>query len=221
MGNKKLHKLEYEIHGKNRPHFELHHKCWYFMEKQAEGFSVSDANQLVYNFKKHLDKKGTAECFYRNQAVQKFISDLCTLRINPKILHNGYITAVPAPTSKVRNSTKWNDRIDLVVKGWAKCNSAIKVEYALDVICDIPSSHQGGGSRNPHEIKKYLKFNGFKDEPSEVVIIIDDVYTTGGHFKAFREFILENDERVKEVIGIFWALHVWDLPDVDELDMPF
>jgi hypothetical protein len=218
MSNKKLHKIEYETHGNYRTYFEKNHKCWYFMEKQAEGYSASEENGLIYNFKKPIDRKDTPQWYYRNEAVKKFIKDLCGIKINPEFFQKGYITVIPAPTSKARNSDGWNDRIDVVVEGWANCNPKIKVEYALDMLHDVPSSHQDGGSRKPSEIKRHLKFNGFKEEPSEVVIIVDDVYTTGGHFKAFREFILENEPRIKEVIGIFWALHMWNLPDVDELD---
>ena len=207
MENRKPHKLEHKIHGTNRIHFESDHKCYYFMEKLSEGFSASDENQLIYNFKKPINRKGFSDWSYRNTALNRFIKDLCNIKIRKK----GYITVVPAPTSKTRTSKDWNDRIDKVVEGWSECNSNIKVEYAIDMIRSIPSSHQDGGTRNPEEIKKCLKFDGFKNEPSEIIIIVDDVYTTGGHFKAFRDFILEKEPKIKDVIGLFWALHMWDI----------
>ena len=45
--------------------------------------------------------------------------------------------------------------------------------------------------------------------PSETVFRVDDVLTTGSHFVACKQFIMDHDPRVKNVIGIFWALHVW------------
>ena len=216
MGGKKLHKLEYEIHGQYRRFFEPHHKCWYFMEKQAEGFSVSNANQLIYNYKKGIEKRNNEkEWYWREKAIEEFAKDLNKIKIPENW---PYITVIPAPTSKPRNSINWNNRIDKTVKLWAKFNNKIHVECAIDVDEELQAAHEGG-NRNPEFIKKHLIWNGFTKTPSPQVLLIDDVYTTGGHFTAFRDFILEQDNRVKEVIGVFWALHVWELPDNDELDI--
>jgi hypothetical protein len=208
MSNKKLHKIEYETHGKDRMYFEKHHKCWYFMEKEAEGYSASHENQLIFNFKKGLEKKNTPEWFYRNQSIKKFAEDLNKIKFPEEW---EYVTVIPAPTSKARNSKYWNDRIDKVVELWAKKNTKIKIEYVIDVDEDIKAAHEGG-ERDPEYIKNHLIWKDFIQNPSPKVLLIDDVYTTGGHFKAFRDFILEKDNRIEEVIGIFWALHVWKLP---------
>ncbi len=66
-----------------------------------------------------------------------------------------------------------------------------------------------GGSRKVEVIKNATVWNGINDLNGDTVILVDDVLTTGAHFKAWKGFIMEHDPRVKNVIGLFWTLQVW------------
>ena len=69
-----------------------------------------------------------------------------------------------------------------------------------------PSSIAGGrhGRRYVEELKANLEWLGFKRKP-DMLIVFDDVITTGAHFKALKELIEENSVRPPQIIGLFWA----------------
>jgi len=202
MGSK-LHNLDLELHA--REHIEEGDKCFYFMEKEAEGYAKSTANNLINNFKKPADRRGKPEWIYKERAIKIFIKDLCDL---------GYshpYTIIPAPTSKPRGHADWDDRLDQVVDGLASCKTELAVEKALDTNSVLTPAHLGG-SRDIDDIKDATVWRGIGTLHGDTVILVDDVLTTGAHFKAWKEFIMKNDSRVKNVIGLFWTLHIWGLP---------
>ncbi len=200
MGSK-LHKLDLELHA--RPHIKEDDKCYYFMEKEAEGYTASTANNLINNFKKPVDRRGKSEWVYKERAIKVFTGDLCDLNLSHPY------TVIPAPTSKPRGHADWDDRLDKVVEGFALCKDDVVIEKALDTAIVLIPAHLGG-SRNIDDIKSHTVWNGIGDLKGDTVILVDDVLTTGSHFKAWKEFIMQNDPRVKNVIGLFWTLHVWE-----------
>lgn len=204
MGSK-LHKLDLELHA--RQHIDEDDKCYYFMEKEAEGYTVSTANNLINNFKKPVDRRGRAEWAYKERAIRIFIKDLCDLD------YPHSYTIIPAPTSKPRGHEDWDDRLDKVVEGMAACKTELTLEKALDTASVLTPAHLGG-SRDIDDIKSQTVWNGIGTLEGDTVILVDDVLTTGAHFKAWKEFIMENDPRVKNVIGLFWTLHVWGSVEV-------
>lgn len=191
-----------------------HDLIYYFFERTSSGFDGSPNNGKILNFKKDISKRDRYEWKFKIQAIQEFASDLIR-EINP----TSQITIIPAPTSNPRGSENFDDRIDQVVNLVQSRNGLCKTEYALDTSDTIQSSHMGG-SRDIAYIKEHTIWNGFQVEPSSTVILIDDVLTTGAHFKAWKEIILERDPRVTNVIGVCWALHVWPELDVPPIAWP-
>lgn len=198
--SRKLHTLDLELHP--RTCITKDDNCYYFMEKESEGYTKSSANNLINNFKKPVDRRGRPEWTYKENAIKVFIDDLCIINfVKP-------YTIIPAPTSKPRGHQDWDNRLDEVTKGLGERNSHLNIEKALDTSEVLTPAHLNG-SRDIDFIKSKTVWNGITNLESDTVILIDDVLTTGAHFKAWKEFIMENDPRVKNVIGLFWALHVW------------
>jgi len=119
-------------------------------------------------------------------------------------------TIILAPTSKPRNYPEWDNRIDKVVDGLGDYLTHLHIEKALDTITAHRPSHLGG-DRNIESIKSNTAWKGIRnlDPTIDTVFLVDDVLVTGAHFKAWKEIILENSPKVKQVVGLFFALHLW------------
>lgn len=103
MSTNKLHKLE-SYQKENRAYLSVEDSCAYFMEKLSEGYLKSNANQLIWNYKKDVSLKGTDQWKYKELAIKEFAKDLCSINFGS----NTY-SIIPAPTSKPRNHPQWDD----------------------------------------------------------------------------------------------------------------
>lgn len=193
--------VRYEHFLQNRPYLDYTDDCYYFLEITEGGFNKSEANRLVNNFKKPIDRKDKPEWWYRNKAIEEFVNLL--LSFSP--FQNSECIVAPMSTSKSSNSLNFNDRLYKTVQGLSSKLPKLRVEYLFDVKSDIVESHLGG-TRNKENIKNNIAWNGFTYEPKEYLFLIDDVLTTGAHFKACKEIINSNYPNIK-VVGIFLALY--------------
>jgi len=197
-----LAKYNHELH--LRYHLDENDECFYFMEHQSGGYTASPSNNKISNFKKPISAKNTSQWRWKEKAISQFIDDLKSIGLNPK----DTVVIVPGATSKPRKSRDFDNRIDQVVEGFSEGNEMFRVEYLIEAkVTVVPSSH--GGSRDKEDIKSNTQWNGFKGKVPETIIIVDDVLTTGSHFKAWKEIVQENAPEVKRIIGFFWALHVF------------
>jgi predicted amidophosphoribosyltransferase len=62
------------------------------------------------------------------------------------------------------------------------------VEWPIESRETVTAAHSGG-SRDPVEIMDNFDWTGFENEEPETLVVIDDVLTTGSHFRAFCDFI--------------------------------
>ena len=81
--------------------------CFYASEYTAgEGHAYSNTNQLIHNFKKTMDKRGTAQWQYKERAIQQ-ATNIFRAAIKP----DAKITFVPVPPSKAKNDPLYDDRL--------------------------------------------------------------------------------------------------------------
>jgi len=193
----KPHKLDIELHP--RRHIASDDLCIYFLEKESEGYSASDANNIIYNFKKPLSRQEHSDWYYKERAIKQISSMINTIRFPECFI-------VPAPTSKPRNSKEWDSRIDQVVDSIAQ--QQVSIAKNLDVTIPLLPAHNGG-SRDIQTIKNFTSCTVLPQNGINTVILVDDVLTTGAHFRAWKEIILERNPHIKHVFGLFFALHLW------------
>ncbi len=208
-----LTRYDHELH--TRHNLTDEDECYYFIEATDGGYQESQSNNLLHNFKKPIDYKGQAPWTYRNRAVNNFASKLA----NITSLQQENLTVIPAPTSKKRDSELFNDRIDATVEKLKEHCPNLIVEYAFDAKDDVLESHRGG-SRNLDDIRDNIEWLGLNNDPSEIIIFIDDTLTTGAHFRVCKDMILEHYPEAR-VIGVFLALYTWKVPPIEEVEFPF
>lgn len=193
------------IDNSNRPFYISEDDiCVYAREHYSGGYEKSESNQFLFNFKKPVKYKNQGQWYYKLHSIALFGSELNCLKF-PR----GSVL-IPSPTSKPKNSNLYDSRIVDSIKELMKYNSNVILQDILDVTQEIPAAHSEGGSRSPDEIIPYLSvadFYGIKIP--ERVFIIDDIVTTGGHFNAAKAVLKQKYPKIK-VIGVFWALHLFD-----------
>lgn len=189
------------------PHYlETGDDCYYAREYISKGgFSASQTNGLISNFKKGIDKKNTLQWQHKLNAIVQFAEELS------RLLKDGTIVAT-VPASKSKNDPEYDSRLDDVLKKLGKLRPTLHIVEPLRVKKTLPAVHLGG-DRKSSIFYNNLEWLGGLPIDANHLVLVDDVITTGSHFKACQKMVLENVPTIK-VFGIFWAKTIW--PDRDE-----
>jgi len=185
------------------PHYlDKNDICYYAREQLHEGYSASDSNSLIFNYKKPVKYRNTNHWIYKEKAIEQFAKELKLLKLPDNAV------LIPCPTSKPKGHHEYDSRIlDTLNIFISKYRPDIKIEESVDVINPVPSAHAEGGTRNPDEIIKNYRWKGFTGDAPKTAFIVDDVINTAGHFKAVKNFIRSNVSSIK-LYGVFWAIHI-------------
>ena len=189
-------------------------KCGYYMEYTiGGGWKASEANRLILNFKKDLKmmRNPYYEIEHRDDAITQFAKDLSKpISLILKKYSNSIINISFIPTSTSKKDPNYNDRFELVCQKLKdEFQNKISFHFPIEVIESRPNSSGRNQIRDRDYIKD-LKKNFFwqefpKEEPN-ILIIFDDVITSGSQFRAYKEFLIENiNKKPSKIIGIFWA----------------
>ena len=194
-------------------HIEDDDLCFHLMEwLKGGGYKDSEANSVILNFKNKPQAKGSNPRFYKDRAIKQFAQDLkrpiekIAEKHSEKSIFVSFI-----PTSVPKEDEDYDDRFERVchfLKEQILQNTDnIFFEQPIIVNKKRKRSSQGGRFRGDEYVKKIkesFKWKGFSSEP-DVVIIFDDVVTTGAQFKACKELMAENLQKKPTLIGLFWA----------------
>lgn len=179
--------------------------CFYARDYISRGgYGASETNDLVNNFKKSPDRKGRPEWKYKEQAIRRFAKELAFIS-NIEIF---YVTCVPS--SKARTSPDYDSRLEDTIQCLKQLKSGVSIGFPLSFKTTMQAAHSGG-SRNVEEIYANLEWTGIPDGITDI-IIVDDVITTGAHYKACKKLILDHIPNAN-VQGLFWARTVWPEED--------
>lgn len=189
--------------------------CYYFGEYTAgAGHAFSATNQLILNLKKPVDRKGTAQWKYKGLAIEE-----SARLLRAAIKADAAVTLVPIPPSKAKGDPLYDDRLVQVVR--AACEGrAYEYRELLIQKETIPASHLNKTRPSPDEIAANYAIDEDKAEPApQTIIVVDDVLTTGSHFKAAQRVLLNRYPESKTV-GIFIARRVpksieWEFDSLD------
>lgn len=184
-----------------------------------KGFSHSATNNLIINFKKPMDRKGSPQWAYKAVNISKAA----------RALHNALsgsdlsgMTFVPVPPSKAKSDPLYDDRmLSMLMQLSALVQSSNG--YELDVRelvtqdCSGPAAHDGEVRPSPAELAAgYSIEDHLLPGVKAKVVICDDVLTTGSHFRAMCD-VLEPVLADRSFRGLFLARRAPEAVDFSAL----
>ena len=189
--------------------------CYFIGEYTArEGYAYSATNQLVYNFKKTVDRRGRPEWRYKEQAIRTAAAAF-RAALNPEALER--LTFVPIPPSKAKDDPLYDDRLTRML-------GAIRAEPQLDVrelivqTVSTDAVHHAEVRLRPDEIEALYRIDEALTEPvPHFIAVVDDMLTTGAHFRASKS-VLSARFPAAVVVGLFIARRVPNTSDLDDFD---
>lgn len=161
-------------------------------------------NSFINNLKKSVEKRGTQEYSYKIWAIRK-MSECLRASVENELfeeLKGKSVIFVPVPPSKSKEDPLYDDRLVSILNNSGVCCKELIRQSKSRESCHVT----GGASRNIEEIYNNYTWNENEspDGEPEVVVVFDDVLTTGAHFKACQRMIKEHYPRAT-TIGVFVA----------------
>jgi predicted amidophosphoribosyltransferase len=189
--------------------------CYFLREYTAGGgFEASDTNNLVLNLKKDTKYRGQPPWKYKLKAI-----DQCATELRAALGKNlDGTVVVPIPPSKAIDHPDHDDRILKVATKLCQGTTAT-VRNMLRQATSTEALHLRKDSKRPppHEIAENYEIDETLAKPVPARIwILDDLLTTGSHFKAMQMVLVRRFPAVK-INGIFIARR---RPNDDDDDEP-
>ena len=189
--------------------------CYYFGEYTARrGYSYSDTNDLISNFKKKLTVKDTPQWPHKLRAI-RLVAATFREAIDESSLRA--LTFVPVPPSEAKGDPMHDARMTQMLQ-------AIDPELGLDIrelvvqSVTTQKSHESVDRPRPGDlIKLYSIDEPLADPEPNCIAIVDDLLTAGSHFKAMQAVLTDRFPSA-HVIGLFIARRVPDTDDPEDFD---
>ena len=184
-------------------------------------WNFSTTNELITNFKKKLDKGGQQ---YKRHAISQVAQAYAKLW-KWDVLHGHQVALIPMPPSKARGDPLFDGRMhDMLVAMAAAAGGHFDIRDCLSFSGAYGASHETAARPTPDALYRALTFDpvaGRVAEPPGLIMLVDDMLTTGAHFVAAVRRLSEVFSGV-EVIGSFIARRVVPNPfgDFDDVDGP-
>jgi hypothetical protein len=173
-------------------------ECYFLYEYTAgAGWQHGATNQLIHNLKK---KKGDGGFRYKPSAITQCSRDFSATIAEPWL--SGSVLT-PIPPSKINTDPGYDDRISQICRGIRKPGPPDAREL-IEQISSTEAFHEGQRLK-PHELRANYRFNEaqFVTLPSSVGVV-DDLLTTGSHYRTVKDMILERVPNCR-VVGFFVA----------------
>jgi predicted amidophosphoribosyltransferase len=157
---------------------------------------------LILNFKKSPDKRGTSQWQYKDQAIRQ------AARIfRAAIKASAEVTFVPIPPSKIKGDPLYDDRMVRLLQ--AACeNRHTDIRELLIQQQSTEPAHRSTQRLSPDELASLYSIDESLTAPAPAtIVIVDDVLTTGSHFKAAKNLLASRFPDAR-IIGLFIARRV-------------
>ena len=185
-------------------------ECYFIGEYTARaGYDYSPTNNLVSNFKKEMDRRCLPEWTYKEQAIRQ-TAKAFTIALEPMGQEGlSKVTFVPIPPSKSKKDPLYDDRLTRMLN-LIRPHSKLDIREIVVQKYSTQAAHSSDDRPGPDDIEAmYETVEGLTKPEPNVVVIVDDVLTTGAHFRATKSVLSSRFPGTK-VIGLFIARRVPD-----------
>lgn len=188
--------------------------CYFLGEYTArKGYAYSATNNLVQNLKKTVDRRGKPEWRYKRRAIQEVAAAL-RAALGETIAG---LTFVPIPPSKAKDDPLYDDRITRMLRAMGG-NPPPDVREIIYQSESLSAFHDSDNRPSPIDLRRVYRIDDALCTPSpERIAIVDDVLTTGAHFRAVQLTLKEKFPAV-DIVGLFVARRV---PNTEEFEEVF
>lgn len=196
-----------------REHFYITEEddCYYLGEyTPREGYTYSKTNDTILNFKKSMDRLNTSEWKYKDRAINECATAFATA-LNAFNFRS--LTFVPVPPSRIESDSLYDDRLVRMLNLVNQINGDVDVLECVQQVASLRPSHDSEDRPTPSEIAGVYKLRNQPSRPRpKEIAIVDDLLTTGAHFKAMKS-ILSNQYPEVKIVGLFLARR--EVPNFD------
>lgn len=184
-------------------YLEAADECYCLGEYTARGgFACSATNQLVLNLKKSPDRRNRPEWHYKSLAIEQVAREFRD-SIDSNWLAGGG-TFVPVPPSKAKDDPLYDDRMLQVLRAMMNGVNGDIRELVLQKK-SIAAAHESDDRPTQAQLANNYKIVKRLRRPApHAIVIVDDVLTTGAHFKAMQMVLAEHFPAAR-IIGLFVA----------------
>jgi hypothetical protein len=198
------------LHSFVRPEDEIY--FFYEYTSGGVGFRFSPGNDLISNLKRDVVKYGNKPQVmgYKNRAIAE-CGVLLSHGFNPEWLEHAAL--VPVPPSKAPGDVGYDDRMLRVaqaVRIGRNANHQAVVREIVRQTASLPKSHEADPGDRPgiQALINAYEINEAACQPAvPQFAILDDVLTTGRHFRAMSHVLGERFPKA-QIIGVFISRRV-------------
>ena len=204
-----------ELTHRDHYYIEKSDRCYFIGEYTARaGYQYSQTNNLIINLKKDVSKRGTPQWYYKEQDIKQAADAIRSVFCDDEL---SSVTLVPVPPSKARHDPAYDDRMLRILR-LIRPNRPPDVRELVVQVRSMKAAHDSDDRPSPDDLDAVYTVREETAEPSpQALVIVDDVLTTGAHFKAVQRVLNRRFPRVP-VVGLFIARRVPAVePDADIL----
>ena len=181
--------------------------CHFIGEYTARrGFAYSATNSLILDFKKPVGRAGRREWRYKEEAITTAAAVLRGA-VHPSVLDR--LVFVPVPPSKARDDAGYDDRLVRLLRS-VRPQQPLDVRELIVQARSTEAAHRRTVRPRPDELAGLYRIDAAMAEPGPgVVAVVDDLLTTGAHFRAAATVLKAAFPDI-DVVGLFLARRVPD-----------
>lgn len=181
--------------------------CFYYLQRTSEGYE-NPSNQRLINLKhdpmEYRDREDVWR--YKTEEITKFGNDVAgwlAAALVPFELWDD-VALVPMPTSRPSTDEFFDSRLVELCEVAACVDGRARVENILDVSTGTVPAHRGGSRDVAYLMDNIVVYE--PSQPLDIVVLIDDILTSGNHYAASRARLRECFPSIM-TMGLFLARH--------------
>lgn len=184
----------------------------YYMKEYYPGVGFSgEGNSLILNLKKSMEARDSDQWHHKRKAILHVATLIAKEMDNSDETKEGKVYWIPVPPSKIKSDPLFDNRIYHILRCAVDMTTS-KRHFVADVFSQDVNRESFSSSTNKRSITDLVSSYSMSVIPNynpdqDVIIIFDDVLTTGCHYKAIENVILRKYNKA-DIRGVFVARRV-------------